>query len=146
MAPRLMPEERSVLEDQLRREEESVQRCRRYADRSTDPLVRSVFASLARDARDHCDTLGRLLGDKEGRGWQRPGLPAEQDTDGAGVWQSTAKRLLFGQNERNWETGRPFQASRLERGPHWGGMMPGDAADVNHGDLTRGGLGGRGVK
>ncbi len=53
------------------------------------------------------------------------------------LWQSTAKQLLS-------EGEQGIQVGRQPRDPRWGGMLPGDVTDTNHGDVTRGGLDGRG--
>lgn len=53
-------------------------------------------------------------------------------------WQGTASQLLFEQSGNT-----PRQSPRDH---HWGGLLPGDVNDTNHGDLTRGGLDRRGVR
>lgn len=53
-------------------------------------------------------------------------------------WRGTASQLLF-------ETA-DYMPHRSPRDHHWGGLLPGDVNDTNHGDLTRGGLDRRGVR
>lgn len=119
MASQLTQRERMMLQDHLKHEEVCIRKYRGRAGQVSMPAVRSMFNELAQDEQDHYDALSRLLE-------SRPG-----------AWVSTARQLLFG-GERGVRGSGP-------RGPHWGGMLPGDTPDVNHGDLTRGGLDRRGV-
>lgn len=126
------------------------------ARQGTDPRDRyhDVDSELAATSGGHfvpVDTFGRQAGqgsEQAGlRAWNWQGAYGPGRTNhsldlgnsGPGAWQSTASQILY---ERQFGN-TPPQLSR--RSHQWGGLLPGDVPDPNHGDLTRGGLDQRGV-
>ena len=157
----LTQRERAILQDQLRHEQVCISKYRSYAARSSSAL-RNLFNEFARDEENHYQALSGLLSGREGsppssragqpyrfRGELRDGFDEQAATSGGrsvpvdsfgrqSEWQSTARQMLF-ERQPVGGSGNPSRQSP------WGGLLPGDVPDTNHGDLTRGGLDRRGV-
>ncbi|MGE5578920.1 MAG: spore coat protein [Bacillota bacterium] len=136
----LTEKERLMLQDQLRHEQVCISKYRSYAGRAS-PAIRDMFNEFAQDEENHFRTLKDLLAGKEQVSQEFSRNHGSTPVDAFGRqtnWQGTASQILF---ER--AGGKPYQSSRDHQ---WGGLLPGDVDDTNHGDLTRGGLGGRGVR
>ena len=135
----LTRKERMMLQDQLRHEQVCISKYGRLLEERTE-LFHDVSQELAATSDGRfvpVDTFGR----QAARGQEPADMRAWnwQGTYGPGAWQSTARQILF---EREQAGSRP---APFTRGHQWGGLLPGDVPDTNHGDLTRGGLDQRGI-
>lgn len=135
----LSRKERMLLQEQLKHEQVCISKYRSRAARAS-PAVREMFTEFAREEEEHHRTLSALLAQRPDELAATSGeRPIPVDAFGRQTaWQSTARQMLF-RHEISAGTGYP------ERSHRWGGLLPGDVPDTNHGDVTRGGLDRRGV-